>query len=116
MLDFLLRPLQPIVGIAQREVQSPLEDTERQIVDASNALRRASDSIEHHVEVLEGLATAVAPLTDSVDRLTATMSELVAVLGPVALAERGVERVEHLVRLHHHGEGAGPAAERPEPE
>lgn len=45
-------------------------------------------SIEQHVQAIDDLATSVGPLTESVDRLTATMNDLVTLLAPMAHAER----------------------------
>ncbi len=70
----------------------------RGILDAVNAIQRATDSIERHVEVIEGLATSVGPLTDSVDRLTATKGDLVSLLAPMGAAEHEVQRVEGFLR------------------
>ena len=110
MLEFFFRPLRSVLGAAEHEVTTPLEDTEREILDAVEAIHRATDSIEHHVEVIEGLATSVRPLTDSVNHLTATMADLVTLLAPVAKAEHGVERVEHLFGHHRHEDAPEPEA------
>ena len=64
----------------------PLEETERETLDAVRALDRATESIEHHVEVIETLATSVGPLTESVDRLNDTMQDLVKMLAKLACA------------------------------
>lgn len=47
-------------------------------------------------EVIEDLATSVAPLTESVNHLTTTMGDLVTLLAPMGEAERGLHRLEHL--------------------
>lgn len=91
-----MRPLRSVLGVAEHEVVTPVARSERNIADAVNAVHRAADSIEHHVEVVEGLATSVGPLTESVNQLTETMAELVKLLSPMAVAERDAERVEHL--------------------
>lgn len=96
MLEFIVRPLRSALGVAEHEVVTPVGRAERDIGDAVNAIHRAADSIDHHVEVIEGLATSVGPLTDSVNGLTETMAELVKLLAPMASAERDVERVEHM--------------------
>ena len=105
VLDFVLRPVRSVLG-AEHEASKPLEDTEREILDAVNAIHRVADSIEHEVEVIEGLATSVGPLTDSVNQLTATMVDLVALLAPMGEAEHGVERVEHFFGFHRHKQAA----------
>jgi hypothetical protein len=104
MFDFLLKPLRSFLGVAEHEVETmgPIEETENEILGAVEALRGATESIEHHVEVIEGLATSVTPLTESVNQLNATMIDLVKVLGPLAGAERGVEGVEHFFGRHRH--------------
>jgi hypothetical protein len=102
VLDFVLRPLRYVLGVGESEVSKPLDEAEHELVDAVWAIHRASDSIDHHVEVIEGLATSVGPLTDSVNQLTATMADLVALLRPLAGAEHGVQRAEYLLHLRRH--------------
>jgi hypothetical protein len=63
--------------------------------------------------VIETLATSVGPVTDSVDRLNATMRDLVAVLAPIAGAEHEVQRAGHLLRFRRHDAPAEPGAEPP---
>ena len=58
------------------------------------AIHRATDSIERHVQVIEGLATSIGPLTESVNGLSATMADLTELLAPLAKAEREVQQVE----------------------
>jgi hypothetical protein len=96
VLEFIFRPLRSVLGAVEHEVarSTPIEETEQGILDAVNAIQRATDSIERHVEVIEGLATSVGPLTDSVDRLTATMADLVSLLAPMGAAEHEVQRFE----------------------
>jgi hypothetical protein len=110
MLDFLLRPLRSALGVAEHEVFTPLEGTEREILGAVDAIEQATESIERHVKVIEGLATSVGPLTESVNHLTATMADLVALLAPVGKAEHEVARVERFfgLRRHREGQGSGP--------
>ena len=118
MLDFVFRPLRQVLGAGEQEVTRPFDETEHEILDAVEAIHRASDSIDHHVEVIEGLATSVGPLTESVDRLTATMADLVSILGPLAGAEHDVRRAEGLFRLrrreHPAPEAEGGAAHEPD--
>ncbi len=114
MLDFVLRPLRYVLGVGGSEVSKPLDEAEHELVDAVRAIQRASDSIDHHVEVIEGLATSVGPLTDSVNQLTATMADLVALLGPVAGAEHGVQRAEHLLHRRRHEPEPGSEPGTPE--
>jgi hypothetical protein len=115
MLDFFFKPLRSIVGAAEQEVETlePIEDTEREILGAVKALERTTDSLEHHVEVIEQLATVVDPLTDSVIALNATMVDLVRVLAPLAAAEREVGKIEHFFGRRHHSQPAAPPAPPP---
>lgn len=99
-----------MLGVAEHDVDSmdPIVKTEREILGAVEALRGATESIEHHVEVIDVLATSVGPLTQSVNQLNTTMVELVKVLGPLASAERGVEDVEGFFGRHLHRHPPGP--------
>jgi hypothetical protein len=108
MLEFLVRPLRSVLGVAEHEVETPLADTEREIVDAVNAIRLATESIEHHVAVIEGLATAIGPLTDSVNQLTKTLADVVVLLAPVAAAEHEVDEVRHFFGLRRGTKPANP--------
>jgi hypothetical protein len=105
LFDFLFKPLRSALDLAGRDVTEPLVRTEEEMVDAADALRHASQSIERHVEVIEGLATSVGPLRDSVVQLTVTMNALVDVLAPLAAAERGMHNVEHDVEHVERGIG-----------
>ncbi len=80
----------------------PLEETERETLDAVRAIDEATKSIEHHVEVIETLATSVGPLTEAVEHLNETMRDLVTLLGPLAGAEREAQRAEHGVEQAEH--------------
>lgn len=107
MLDFFFRSLHSAFEVAERQVaeRTPLAKTEEDILDAVQAIHRATDSIEHHVEVIEGLATSVGPLTNSVNELTAAMVDLVGLMAPIGAAEHGVQETEHFFRRfgrHHH--------------
>ena len=102
MLDFVFRPLRQVLGAGEHEVSKPFDEPEHELLDAVEAIHRASDSIDHHVQVIEGLATSVGPLTDAVDRLTATMADLVALLAPLADAEHEAHRAEGLFRFRRH--------------
>jgi hypothetical protein len=118
ILDLALRPLRFAARLAENELMAPLEATEHEVLDAVNAIQRATVSIEHHVEVIEGLATSVGPLTDSVNQLTGTMRDLVTMLAPMAAVEHGVkqaghevERAERFFRLHRHKNPDGGAGD-----
>jgi hypothetical protein len=95
VFDFVLRPVRSVTRVLNEDALKPVEETERETLDAVRAIDRATQSIERHVEVIETLATSVGPLAASVDRLNETMRELVEVLAPLAGAERGFERAEH---------------------
>ena len=95
MFDFVLRPVRSVARIMNEDALKPLEETERETLDAIRAIDQATESIEHHVAVIETLATSVGPLGASVDRLNETMRDLVEVLAPLAAAEHGVQRAEH---------------------
>jgi hypothetical protein len=60
-IGFVFWPVRAARRMVQSEVTSPLEDTERDVLDRVEAIHRATDSIEHHVEVIETLATSVRP-------------------------------------------------------
>lgn len=119
MLDFLFRPLRAAIRAVEQD--SPLEDTEREVLDGVRAIHEATESIERHVEVIDQLATSVGPLTDSVDRLTTTMGDLVQMLAPLATTEREVvradqeaKRVEHFLGFRRKHVAAEPEASPPE--
>ncbi len=114
MLDFVLRPLRYVLGAGEREVSKPLDETEHELVDAVRAIHRASESIDRHVEVIEGLATSLGPLTESVNQLTATMADLVALLGPLAGAEHDVQRAERFLHFRRRERDASPQPGSPE--
>jgi hypothetical protein len=103
MFDFVFNPLRSILRGAEHEVEeiTPVQKTEQDILATVQAVERATDSIEHHVEVIERLATSVDPLKDSVNNLTATMRDLVNILGPIAAAEHEAHGVERFFGRHH---------------
>jgi hypothetical protein len=102
VFDFVLKPVRSVVRAANQDALKPLVQTERETLEGIEALERATASIEHHVEVIETLATSVGPLTASVDRLTSTMQDLVKMLGPIAAAEQEMQRAEHGVQEAEH--------------
>ncbi len=115
MLEFLFRPLRSVLGVAERELETPIVEAEREIIAAVEAIQRATESIEHHVEVIEGLATAVGPLTDSVNQLTKTLADVVTLLAPMAEAEHEVDRVKRFFGFSRHAKPAEPEAGQLEP-
>ncbi len=103
MLDFARRAVRSAIGAAERvegdvERHTPLADEERRLHDAVAALRRAADSLERHVQAIDTLAESLDPLTQSVNGLSGQITELMAVVAPLATAEREVSRFEHLLR------------------
>ncbi len=103
MLDFVFRPLRSVLDVGERVISKPLEQPEHELTVIVDAAHRVADSIEHHVEVIEGLATSVEPLKQSVNNLNATMIDLVSLMAPMGSAEHGVEHVEHGVKDVEHG-------------
>jgi hypothetical protein len=98
--DIAMRPFRVLLGSAEHEVEDALpvreiEEIQTQILDGVGALRRATESIESHVEVVEALATTLPALTAAVQELTIQLGEIVAVLVPVTEAERDMAKVEH---------------------
>lgn len=105
MLDFLIRPIQSVLGGAERDVAKTVHETrdiEANMLGAVRAIEDATESIEKHVAVIETLATSVDPLRASVDRLTDTMQELVAMMAPMETAEHEMHRVGRFFGRHHH--------------
>jgi hypothetical protein len=120
LVELMFWPLRSILGGAGRDVHE-LEDTDREILGGVEAIRHATTSIEHQVEVIGVLATSVGPLTESVDRLTSAMQDLVKLLGPMAAAEHGVqtaerdvERAEHFFGFRRHQRTAESSADESE--
>jgi chromosome segregation ATPase len=98
--DIAMRPLRVLLGSAEHEVEDAMpvreiEEIQTQILDGVGALRRATESIESHVEVVEALATTLPLLTAAVQELTAQLAEIVTVLAPVTEAEQEMAKVEH---------------------
>ena len=93
MLDFVFRPLRSALDVGERLISKPLEEPEHDLSVIVDASHLAADSIEHHLEVIEGLATSVEPLNDSVNH------RAVLWLSRVRIVTRGVLR--HAGRLSH---------------
>ena len=113
MLDFLIRPIQSVLGGAERDVAETVHETrdiEANMLGAVRAIEDATESIEKHVAVIETLATSVDPLRASVDRLTDTMQELVAMMAPMETAEHEMHRVGRFFGRHHHDDSPSEAA------
>ena len=98
LIDAALSPLRAVLGVAEREAEHVLpvrdiEEIQERVLDGVDAIRKATESVESHVAVLETLATSLPPLTDAVTQLTVQLGELLAVIAPIAAAEREVAKV-----------------------
>jgi methyl-accepting chemotaxis protein len=102
----------------ERDASSLLSESgelERQLQEAVASIHRASESMEHHVAVVETLAATVPKLADSVNALVDEMHALNASLRPVASAERDLSRLGHLFGGRRHAGGETSLAETPAP-
>lgn len=90
------------LGGVEQEVaaHSPIEQP---LHDAVAAIHRAADSMDRHVEVLEGLASTLPALSDAVTRLSEQLAEALKLLAPIEHAEREVAGLGRLFRRHHDG-------------
>jgi ABC-type transporter Mla subunit MlaD len=106
-LDLLTAPLRSLLGTTEdmeRDAHTLLSDSgelERQLEEAVASIHRASESMEHHVAVVETLAATVPKLAASVDALVEEMHALNATLKPVASTERDLSRLGHLFGRRH---------------
>jgi ABC-type transporter Mla subunit MlaD len=75
---------------------------EPRLHEAISALHRTADSMDRHVEVLEGLATSLPALTDAVAKLTEQLTELLTLAAPLEAAEREVTGIGHLFHRRRH--------------
>ena len=103
MLDFVFRPLRSALDVGERVISKPPEEPEHELSVIVDAIHRTAGSIDHQVEVIDGLAASVEPLKDPVNNLNATMIELVALLAPRASAELGIQDVQHGAHDVEHG-------------
>ncbi len=108
-LDLFTAPLRSLLGVAERDVteHSPLHEAaelEGRLDQAVSAIHRTADSMERHVAVVETLAQSVPALTDSVNALVKELNSLLAVVAPIAEAEREVSRVEHFFGRRRHSD------------
>jgi methyl-accepting chemotaxis protein len=106
-LDLLTAPLRSLLGTTEdmeRDAHTLLSESgelERQLEEAVASIHRASESMEHHVAVVETLAATVPKLAESVDALVAEMHALNLTLKPVASAERDLSKLGHLFGRRH---------------
>ena len=118
-LDLFTAPLRSLLGVTEdmeRDARSLLSESgelERQLEEAVASIHRAAESMEHHVEVVETLATTVPKLADSVSALVEEMHTLNSTLKPVATAERDLSRLGHLFGHRHAAGGTSTAETRP---
>ncbi len=111
-LDFFVGPIRSILGTAESSEaalarHSPLGATrelEHKIEEAVDATHRAVDSLERHIAVVETLADSLAPLTESVTRLSDQLGAILQVMAPLAGAERELSRAEHFFARHRRGQ------------
>jgi chromosome segregation ATPase len=106
-LDLFTGPLRSLLGVTEdmeRDARSLLSESgelERQLEEAVASIHRAAQSMEHHVEVVETLASTVPKLADSVNALVEEIHALNCTLKPVAAAERDLSRLGHLFGHRH---------------
>jgi hypothetical protein len=77
---------------------------EEHLREAAAALHRSADAMEHHVAVLEGLATTLPALADAVTKLSEQLAEVLHLAAPVEAVEREVSGLGHLLHRHHQQE------------
>jgi len=107
VLDSVRGVVRSAIGAAEHvevDVQADVEShtpahVEAKLDEVIVALHRAADSAERHVEVVEGLADTLTPLTEAVARLTDQINLLLQVTAPLAAVERDVARVRDLRRV-----------------
>ncbi len=73
-------------------------ELEAKLDDALAAIRRASESLEAHAEVLGTLSDSLPALTESVTRLTDQLGHVMQVTAPLAAAEREASRLDRILR------------------
>jgi len=92
--------LRLVVG-AEHEVEAhtPIEQP---LHEAITALHHAAESMDRHVEVLEGLAATLPALTGALVQLTEQLGEVLRLAAPLEAAEREVAGIGHLFRRRRH--------------
>ena len=101
---------------AEHDVEHEVEHVapvEERLHEAISALHRTADSLDRHVEVLEGLAATLPALTDAVARLSVQLTELIGLAAPLEAAEREVSAIGHL--FHRRGRRGAAGADDPQP-
>jgi hypothetical protein len=112
LLGTALTPLRALLGGLEQEAEHTfpvrgIEGIQERVLETGEAIRKATEQIESHVEVLEALASSVPQLTEAVALLTVQLGGIVEVLRPVAAMEADVAKVGRLFGRHR---GEGPAA------
>jgi hypothetical protein len=110
MLEFVKGAVRSTIGAAEH-VEDDVESHSPAAIEAKldemiAVLHRTCESAQRHVEVAEGIASTLVPLTDSVTKLTEQIILLLQVMAPLASAEHDLSRVEGLFRRHRGGEPA----------
>jgi hypothetical protein len=105
LLGTALTPLRVLLGSIEREVEHTIpvkgiEGIQERVLETGEAIRKATEQIEQHVEVLESLASSVPQLTEAVGLLTVQLGGIVEVLRPVAAMEADVAKVGRLFGRH----------------
>ena len=102
-----LRNALQLIEDAGKDVErhSPLEE---HLHDAVAALHRTADSMDKHVEVLEGMAATLPALTDVLAKLSDELAEALRLLKPIEAVEREASGVARLFTRHHHSDEAAP--------
>jgi hypothetical protein len=90
-----LRSALRLLDGAEHEVEQHAPGEER-LHETIIVLHRTADSLDRHVEVLEGLAASLPALTDAVARLSVQLTELIALAAPLEAAERELSGLGHL--------------------
>src|ERR1700678_4328275 len=111
LIDTALSPLRAVLGSVEREAEhaipvKEIQGIQERVLETGEAIRKATESIEAHVEVLESLASSVPQLTDAVGLLTVQLGGIVEVLKPVAAMEADVAKVGHLFGRRNKGDSA----------
>jgi methyl-accepting chemotaxis protein len=123
LIDAATAPLRYVInGVVEHgtEATEPLRDLEQiqaHVLHAVEAIKDATEQIEAHVEVIETLASSLAPLTaavvkltqqlesfpaltDSVGELNERLAVIADVLEPLAHAEQDVRKVGSIFSRH----------------
>jgi hypothetical protein len=112
LLDFArdaARSTLRLLGGAEHEVEEH-SPAEAPLKEAIAALHHAAESMDRHVEVMEGVAATLPELTGALVKLTEQLGEMLHLAAPLEAAEREVAGLGHLFRRRHHAGGGSAAA------